>query len=934
MKQRILLFSLALFLAAAARAQQFGGFPPSIKWQQIETDSARIIFPAAVDSQAQQIAAIIHRIMMRQPNSLGSTVRKINIILHNNTTLANGYVALAPFRSEYYLVPGSDIFEFGANPWYQELVVHEFRHVLQFSNFNRGVSRIGSVIFGQEGQALFNALVIPDYFWEGDAVHAETALTPQGRGRTPFFYNGFRSLWREGRNYSWMKLRNGSLKDYVPNHYELGYLLVNYGYLTYGDDFWKKITQDAAAYEGVFYPWQHAIKKYSGVPYKTFRKQALDFYRRQLPGGAGAPAKRETVSNYFYPQYIGADSLLYVRSAYDRLPAFYIKNKSGEHRLRLRNITTEDWFSYRNGFIAYTGYEPDARWSLRDYSSIYLFNIYTGREAKITAKAKYYTPDISPSGNRIIAVAVNEKVETELQVLDKEGHILKRIRPVEDVYFNQPRFVDENTVVVMERLPNSTMQMALINLVSDQREVLIPSTSALMGYPFARDGFIYFVSSLDGSDDIYSLRLSDRKVFQLVTGNSGKYYPSVFGDTLVWSSFTSSGLRIEQSESGVNTGREISPAQWKEVEWPYPVAGADASSNVLGDLDHRFAVRPYRQGAHLFNFHSWRPDYTDPEFTFSVFSDNMLNTFSNEIYYRYNQNETSHTVGFNSSYGGFFPVINAGLEYTAGRTLRDTAGSVDLDQLEARMGYNIPLNFTGGRMYRFLNFGSDYVFNQTSLAGSKDSARSHYQYLRHFISWAHYLPMARQHIYPKFGYTLSVNLRHIIGDHFSSKLSDNAQWLLNGQLFLPSFKNHSIVLSGSYQRLDTNSTLFSNRFSNSRGYDDLYFRTAWRLSGNYHFPIAYPDWGLANIVYLQRLRANIFYDFSRVYGGYFASNAVPLRNLRSTGLELYFDTKWWNELPVSFGVRVSHLLDNGFTPADRRGNTWVELILPMNLIPD
>ena len=118
-------------------------------------------------------------------------------------------MALGPFRSEYYLIPGSDIFEFGANPWYKELAVHEYRHVLQYANFNKGLSKLGSILFGQEGQALFNAAVIPNWFWEGDAVHSETSLTTQGSGRTPHFFNGYKSLWRDGRNYNWMEMRNG-----------------------------------------------------------------------------------------------------------------------------------------------------------------------------------------------------------------------------------------------------------------------------------------------------------------------------------------------------------------------------------------------------------------------------------------------------------------------------------------------------------------------------------------------------------------------------------------------------------------------------------------------------------------------------------------------------------------------------------------------------
>ncbi|MEI9911446.1 MAG: hypothetical protein WDO71_18410 [Bacteroidota bacterium] len=105
---------------------------------------------------------------------------------------------------------------------------------------------------------------MPDWFYEGDAVYNETILSKQGRGRLPLFLNAFPSLWQADKKYSWMKLRNGSLKDYVPNHYYLGYLLVNYGREKYGLDFWSKVTKDAAAFKGLFYPFQNAVKKYAG----------------------------------------------------------------------------------------------------------------------------------------------------------------------------------------------------------------------------------------------------------------------------------------------------------------------------------------------------------------------------------------------------------------------------------------------------------------------------------------------------------------------------------------------------------------------------------------------------------------------------------------------------------------------------------------------
>jgi hypothetical protein len=932
MKRLAALFVFVL-PAVFVHAQQFSAFPPSVKWQQINTDTARIIFPGAVDSQAQDIAAIIHKIMMLRPNSLGNNVRKVNIVLHNNTTLANGYVALAPFRSEYYLVPGSDIFEFGANPWYKELAVHEYRHVLQYINFNRGISKAASIILGQGGQALFNAMAIPDWFWEGDAVHSETSLTTQGRGRTSYFFNGYKSLWRERRNYSWMKLRNGSLKDYVPDHYNLGYLLVNYGYLKYGNDFWRKVTEDAAAFRGIVYPFQQAIKRYSGVNYKTFRQQALNYYSHEVSRKRTDVVKRETVSNYYFPQCIGNDSLLYLKKSYNSLPAFFLQDKRGEHRLRLMNISTEEWFSYSNGIIAYTGYETNARWSLIDYSSIYLYNIKTGEQTKITSKAKYYTPDISPSGKKIIAVFVDAATKTSLHVLDVSGKILQTIQPPNRTNFAHPRFIDDNTIVVTERLPNATMQMSRIDLLNGSREILIPSTSALLGYPFYSNGSVYFVSSVAGMDDIYALQLSDKKVFQLASGTTGKYYPSVYKDRLLWSAFTSNGLKI-QKEILNTSSNEVDASIWKEVVLPYPVASADIPpSTTIVNASRRFPVTRYRQGAHLFNFHSWQPNYTDPEFTLSLFSNNILNTFSNELYYRYNQNETSHAFGFVSSYGALFPIINAGLEYNIGRSIATRTRSYELNQFEGKIGLNVPLNFTAGRTYKFFNAGSNIVYNRTmSTLQSKDSFERTIQYLSHFIRWSHYLPEARQHIYPKFGYTFSGDLRHLI-DTKGWGFKRSSQWLSGAQLFLPSVKNHSIVLSAAYQRIDTNSVIFSNRFSISRGYEDYYYKKMWRVSGNYHFPIAYPDFGVANIIYFQRVRGNIFYDHTVADTSYFSGRPLNM-NLRSTGAEIFFDTKLWNELPVSFGIRGSYLLNNGRSANDRRGNVWFELVLPASLIPE
>ena len=85
MHKPILLICLRLVLLNGLFAQQFGGNPPSLKWKQINTDSARIIFPKGLDSQAQRVSDIVHYLAQQKPFSPGDKIYKINIVLQNQT---------------------------------------------------------------------------------------------------------------------------------------------------------------------------------------------------------------------------------------------------------------------------------------------------------------------------------------------------------------------------------------------------------------------------------------------------------------------------------------------------------------------------------------------------------------------------------------------------------------------------------------------------------------------------------------------------------------------------------------------------------------------------------------------------------------------------------------------------------------------------------
>ena len=933
MRKLVILYLLFL-IPGSIFSQQFGGNPPSHKWKQINTDSARIIYPVGLDSQANRISSIIHYLAAEKPLSLGNKLKKINVVLQNQTVVPNGYVQLGPFRSEFFMNPVLNNFEEGSISWGDQLAIHEYRHVHQFNNFNNGLSKLMKTLFGQEGFALAINASIPDWFYEGDAVYAETALTRQGRGRLPLFMNAYPSIWQAGKKYSWMKLRNGSLKDYVPNHYNLGYLLVNYGREKYGADFWTKVTTDASAYKGLFYPFQTAIKKHAGIDYKTFREDAFESYKKIAIQTDITkekyifPVKRRFVNNYYFPYATGSDSLLYLKTSYRQRPTFYIKDAAGEHKLRVKDIAIDEQFSYRNGKIVYAAYETDARWRWRDYSVIKVLDVQTGQQKKITSKTKYFTPDISADGSKVAAVQVDVNGRSELHIIDaNNGRVIKSIHAAEISLFTDPKFIDDHSVVTSVRLTDGQTALATAEIETGNTIRLTPPSFNVVGYPCVTNGVIYFTASFGGNDDVFALRLSDKKIFRVSNGPLGNYFANAGNGKITWSAYTAEGYQLKHIDEKDIVWNETAAAISEKLIDKFPVAPAgklnDILLNVISKRD--FPVSKYKKGTNLLNFHSWRPYYEDPIFTFSLYGQNILNTLETEVYYLYNQNEKTSAVGFSGVYGAWFPYLNFGTELTFNR--EEIIGNKirQWNQLDSRIGLSIPLSITSGQTFKNFSIGSYYVLrNEFNKGFFKDSlGNTSFSYLQHSVSWSQQVQRAVQHIYPRLAYAVSATYRHAITTY------EGSQFITNGTLYLPGLMSaHNLLLSGSFQERDTLSQVsFGNRFAYSRGYTGRYFSRMWRLSANYHLPLLYPDWGFGNILYLQRIRGNIFYDFTKVY----SRDKKTTRDQRSVGGEIFIDTKWWNQYPLTFGFRISRLLDQD--QFDGFKGTVFEFIVPVNIIP-
>lgn len=936
--RKLILFICFLPVYGFLQAQQFGGHPPSTKWNQINTDTLRVVFPAGMglEKEASDIATTVQRLGSQTYTTIGNRLHKISIVLQPQTTISNAYVAQGPWRSEFQLMPPQNSFELGSLPWYHTLALHEFRHVQQFSNFNKELSRVAYYLFGEEGLALANSAAVPNWFWEGDAVFQETLRSGQGRGRLPFFFNDYRSLWLANKNYSWMKLRNGSLRDFTPDHYRLGYMEVAYGREKYGADFWKQVTDDAVRFNGVFYPFQQAIKKYSHTSYKTFRTDALKYFQSYTTESKNdalstwAQQQKHFVGDEEFPQWIDAHSLVMVKSSYKKIPAFYIRNLAtgSDRRIRTKDISLDNYFSYRNGKIVYAAYESDMRWAWKDYSVLKVLDMNTGRQQTLTRHSYYFSPDISADGKNIVAVDVQPGGKAKLHILDaSSGAIVKEVPNQEQFFYTYPKFYNANTIVSAIRNNHGAMTLALINTNNGVVQTLIPWSMHVVGFPSVHGDTITFTAAYKERDELFAI--VNNQLYHLQTKDNtgtGNYEWSVRNGKAVWTAYTAVGYHLMQEPVTAASWQPMNADEFNAPLFTYNLSSLQPAQPIFVDTTRPYEIERYHKGFHLIHFHSWRPYITQPDYTFSLIGENVLNTLQTEIYFDYNTDEKFKQIGASAVYGAWFPYLVLGASETFDRKENDTPQTITWNELNARLGLQLPFTFAGGRYSRQLNISGGLNINKVNYSNFAKGRfpDKQFEFADASISYTMQSQTTKMNIYPRFGFAFLSRYRTII-DKYSG-----FQWLTSGSLYLPGLAHsHSLVLNAAYQKRDTiGDYSFSNSFPFSRGYLAVNQRSVpvmYKLGVNYHFPLLYPDLGIANIVYFLRLRANAFYDYTDLQ--FFRSNRHL--QLRSAGAEVYFDTKWWNEYSVSFGIRYSHLMDGQLEGLAL--NQW-EFILPVNLL--
>ncbi len=929
MKFRFTLFTICFLLTSLnLRAQVSGANRYNIDWKVIKTPAANIIFAPEMESKANRVANIVN--YMRENNSLsiGSKEHKIDILIRNETIVPNAYVALGPYRSEFFATPPDRYNMIGATDWVEHLAIHEYRHVMQAANEKVGITKLAYYLTGQSGWNGLKFLSIPQWVSEGDAVVMETSLTNSGRGRIPYFTRGLRALALEDKNYDYHKWSNGSYDELIPNRYPFGYMLLSHLRNNKGSKISGDIIRSGASYSKIIYPYSSAMKSKTGWSTTSLYKDAWqhfgDQWREEVKSLQLTPTKKITknttvVTNYFFPQFDENNQIIALKNSFNQTEKLVVVGGFSDSQIATIGFSYSDYFHYQNGMVTWTEYRQNARRFNTQFSNIHTLDLSTSKKTRLTKKGKYFSPSMSSDAKRIVAIHIDSQLKNTLHILNaKNGKIEKQLSVAEGASITRSIFTKEDRSVAYIIKKNNYIWIESMELATSKTTQLTPKSGHIIDAISVHEDYIFCSASYTGIDNIFRIPLDGSKQIEQITSVPvGAYEPSVSqdGKNLIFTEYTTKGQMISTMKLGYKKqSKYIQLKEPVDMEWMDKVSTKEEGGDILSKLSGKaYKKEDYKGLFKGLKLHSWAFSPTSSELIGGLQFNNILDDFSIFAGGGYNQNEKRGFYLFNTKIAKYYPVYEFQAE-TRGRstfifTEADTFAIQRFEELNVGGDVSIPFSWVSGNYFKNIRFGVG--IEKHNLYNTKirdvELENSSFTTSHLFFQFSSLKRTAYQNVRPRLGI--------ILNGRYTSNLSESGEskFIGTSRFYLPGLDyNHSFRLTASYQKEKAkNKYQLSDNFGYPRGYYAPLSDEVYKLGVDYMFPIAYPDIGKLGLVYLKRLRMNFFYDI-----GHFSYKEINFSgNYQSIGSDLYFDITTFNLIPTSIVLRYSYRLTaNAFNP--------------------
>ena len=938
-----LIFIFFLLLAITARAQYYniGSESATIKWRQIKTDKFTIIYPQEIDSIAQRYAWLFEQSYESVAAPLRANLSKTPIVLHPYNVNSNGLVVWAPRRMELMTIPPTNS---TTQMWDKQLVLHETRHVAQMNKMGEGFFKYLHYFLGEQSESIAAGVYLYAWFLEGDATVSETAASNFGRGRQPEFLMPVKAFLLNNYNFSWDTWLNESYRYNIPNQYQLGYLLSSYAYKEGGSEIFGHMLEYTTHNPLKIPPPSHGLKKFGGFDSNELYEQAFAYMKEFWSREDSAKTISSDLQQLSFPEKeryrsyrsvvaVDTQTVIALRSDFDKARRLVSVDKSGNETLLKYVGQINSTIKRQNNFLYWTATLPHTRWEQVSYSIIQRYDLTTQNIQNKTSRTRYFAPAPSPD-NRWVAVVENTPDgENFLVLLDAQNYKpQQRIASPHGSVLKEITWEENSERIWCSAVSDNGMAIVEYNLSTKKWSTLLPSGKSGINRLTTYRDYIIFESGYDGTNNIYALNIVSQKVYPISNVRFGAFDPSISADScrLLFSNYTATGYTIASLPLNEGAWNETSFENEYRFEFVDTLSAlAKFNIDTLDVPEYpNYKSKRYNRFINAFKIHSWAPFYYNPDELMSlsldkdmfehfglgatVLSQNTLSTLTTRAAYRYKNG--FHSGHFKITYRGLYPVIDASFDINnrhGTKMIRDSVAETKTPFIQTTVRMYLPLRFTLGAWLTGLTPQISYNFTTDRYYSYSHAEYQFDQYANASIYFYQQLPMAVRDIYPRWGYAVRLQSSFPI-------FSDNIYPIFSAQAscYLPGlFANHGIILTGGYQQTTRQNELRYMNFSHlrfPRGYTTYTSKSLANATFDYAFPLWYPDLNLSWLVYIKRIRMNLFSDYTYVdYGG---NTSAFTDNLVSVGADLIFDFHALRfGFPINLGVRYAQPLQKPLT---------------------
>jgi hypothetical protein len=929
-----ILLILGINIPIKAQFYNTGQDRNSTKYKQINTESFRLVYPDFAEEKAQYFANKLKWASKNVSSDLSDHVRKINIIMYFESATSNAMVIWAPRRMEVHSTPDQASY---AEDWFEQLALHEYRHVVQIDHLNQGLTKLIGYIFGESGTSVVLGAYLPLWYLEGDAVATETALSNTGRGRMADFAMPLRAQLLENGSYSYDKAYLGSYKDFVPDYYTLGYHLVTIGRGKYGKDFWKNTEDFVARNPYYIVPFSHSIYSQSGMRKNKFYKSCVSELEQKWkyelkssrPDTLLKPQSRFYTS-YRFGQKLSDNNLIVYKTGIGEIGKIVnvVLSTKDEFNIattaygNIYNIDVED----SNIFWVEKRRHP--RWEKVNYKVVMRYDLRKNKKSQISHKSNYTFVVKNPVKDEISCIEINKKGENNIVIISLDSKKILKKYAINSQIKNL-EYSTDGKELFFYKLNDKGFSINKLNIQTEEEATMIAPSFVYRNWISATDSSLLFISDSTGISNIYEYRFSNNSIQQLTNVKYGVGAISTDKKGIIYDDYSASGWQINYLHK--DSIHQIN----NKIETPkfYNSYIIDTNRNIqkTNPPFSEFESKKYSKAAHLLNIHSWGPlaihaSNTEINPGLTISSQNILSNLDINMGYEYILNESVSKYFAEINYTALYPRISLVSSYQDRRSSYNNSNGLyyytwNETSLGLQISQGIRLNKGAYSNY----FRPLFEYSLQKIGKNDDTPTfipvgKNIQSLRYGLYAYTYRKRSSLDINPRFGQNINLDIRHTpFGD-----MNYGYIVAFESNTYLPGIgKHHNLKIYFGYQEKQQYSSLaYSDIIRLPRGLDyinnDFYRngRNTKLLSYqfNYQLPLLYPDLSAGSLVYIKRIKANLFADYAKS-GDIIVENALgnyDIFHYLSYGADINFDMHVLRNIaPLDLGLRSGYSPDSG-----------------------